>query len=361
MNWKQNWGGIRLSSKESTNYSLSKWIYDEGPERDIVLSSRVRLARNLQSIPYPGYADEKDLKQVTKQVKDVLSENEDYALNYVNLKQLPAIEKKLLVEKNLTSPDHIKKSTENGLFLDDEEKVSVMINEEDHIRIQALLPGLQLEQAWENTDDLDDIFEEKLDFAFSKKWGYLSACPTNLGTGLRASVMVHLPALNITNNINKMLGAISQLGLVVRGIYGEGSDSSGNIYQISNQITLGNTEQEIINNLKSVTTQIIEEERNTRKRLLHEQEISVRDEIMRSYGILKYAYKISSQEAMELLSNVSLGINMEIIEDVNPGVLSELLILIRPAHLQQQEGKELSAEQRDIKRAQLIQQRLSQK
>lgn len=342
-------------NKKKDNFNLSQWISGEGPKNDIVLSSRVRLARNLQKVPYPNNAGEKDLMEVEKLTRKVISSDHSYNFHYLSMNDLPDVEKQLLVEKNLTSPVHIQGRRGKGLLLNDKENISIMVNEEDHLRIQVLLPGLQLEKAWEKADKIDDLLEEELNFAYSKKWGYLSACPTNLGTGLRASIMIHLPALNMTSNINKMLGAVSQLGLVVRGIYGEGSDSAGNIYQISNQITLGNMEEDIIDNLKSVTTQIIEEERNARSRLLQDEENTVRDKVMRAYGILKYAYKISSEEAMKLLSNISLGIDMGIIDDINPGILSELLILIRPAHLQKNVGKEISPEARDIKRASLIQ------
>ncbi len=348
-----------MSLEKKVNQELSQWVSGNGPERDVVLSSRIRLARNIQDVPYPNYADEEDLKKITSLVKEAVSGLDKIKLYYINMAELPEIEKQLLVEKNLTSPVHTEDGVEKGLFINDSENVSMMVNEEDHLRMQVLLPGLQLDKAWKKADKFDDFLEKKLDFAFSKKWGYLSACPTNLGTGLRASVMVHLPALNVTDNINKMLEAVSQLGLVVRGIYGEGSQSAGNIYQISNQITLGNSEADIIDNLKSVTMQIIEKERQTRKRLVHRQEVEVMDRIKRSYGVLKYAHKISSEEAMELLSYVRLGIDMGIINDVKFNILNELLVLIRPAHLQKSEGREFAAEERDVKRAELIQTKLN--
>jgi len=357
MNWKRNWEGINLPTNE--NYKLSSWISEKGPNQEIVLSSRMRLARNLEERSYPNCAGEKELNEIIELVKETASHQDDFNLCFINIQELPEVERQLLVEKNLTSPAHIKKRMANGLLLNNKENISIMINEEDHLRIQILLPGFQLNQCWEKADKIDDIFENKLDYAFSEKYGYLSTCPTNLGTGLRASVMVHLPALNLTNNINKMLEAISQLGLVVRGIYGEGSESAGNIYQISNQITLGNSEGEIIDNLKSVTTQIIEQERNARERLLKEQEIRVRDEIMRAYGILKYAHKISSEETLKLLSHVSLGIDMEIIDNIDSGMLNELMILIRPAHLQKNEGKALEPQKRDLKRSELIKERFN--
>jgi protein arginine kinase len=347
-----------MSLKDVISKNLTHWITGNGPENDIVLSSRIRLARNLDKILYPGRANKEEKALVSKSVIDAISQQNEIELHYIKLADLPEVDREVLVEKHIISPVHAQTGIEKGVLLNDNETISVMINEEDHIRIQVLIPGLQLEEAWEIANNLDDLFEAKLDYAFSEKWGYLSACPTNVGTGMRTSVMVHLPALNMTNNINRMLGAVSQLGLVVRGLYGEGSESSGNIYQISNQITLGHTENDIIDNLKSVTTQIVGQERQARKLLLQEREGDVRDRIKRSYGILKYAYRISSEEAMRLLSDVKLGIDMGIIENVDQKVLSELLVLIRPAHLQKINGKELTASERDIKRAELIQTRL---
>ncbi|MDI3548774.1 MAG: protein arginine kinase [Halanaerobiales bacterium] len=348
-----------MSLRDIINKNLTHWVSGNGPDNDIVLSSRIRLARNLENVPYPNRASAEEKAAVSKSVIEAISQQNEIKLHYIDLADLPEVEREVLVEKHLISPIHAKEGMEKGVLLNDNETISVMINEEDHLRIQVLIPGLQLDKAWEIANNLDNLLEARLDFAFSENWGYLSACPTNVGTGLRASVMVHLPALNLTNNIGKVLGAVSQLRLAVRGLYGEGSESAGNIYQISNQITLGHTESDIIDNLKSVTTQIVSQERQARKLLLQEQEIEVKDRIKRSYGILKYAYRISSEEALKLLSNVKLGIDMGIIEDVDQGVLSELMVLIRPAHLQKIDGKELTAAERDIKRAELIQTRLN--
>jgi len=348
-----------MSLRNQINKNLTHWISGDGPENDIVLSSRVRLARNLENYPYPSLADDEERKSISDKVRDFILEENNMNLHFINMYDLPELERELLVEKHLISPIHAKPGREKGVFLNDNETISIMINEEDHIRIQVLNPGLQLINVWETADQLDDKLEGKLDFAFSEKWGYLSTCPTNVGTGLRASVMVHLPALNFTNNIGKMLGAVSQLGLAIRGLYGEGSESVGNIYQISNQLTLGHAETDIIDNLSSVTRQIIEQEKNARERLLEEQGVRVKDSIKRSLGTLKYAYQISSDEAMKLLSNVKLGIDMGIIDNVDNKVLSELLVLIRPAHIQKINGKELGAVERDIKRAELIQARLN--
>ena len=347
-----------MLSKEQMNSYLTHWISADGPERDIVLSSRIRLARNLENERHPNFANNEARRAISERVQETIAKQDKIKLKYLNITDLAEIEKEILVEKHLISPAHAKGDCEKGVFLDEKESVSIMLNEEDHIRIQVLAAGMQLNKLWEIANDFDDILEEKLDFSFSEKWGYLSTCPTNVGTGLRASVMIHLPALNLTKNINKMLGAVSQLGLAVRGLYGEGSESLANIYQISNQITLGHSEIDIIRNLKSVCSQIIEQEKKARKRLLEEDEIDLKDGVRRSYGALKYAYHISTDEAMKLLSNVKLGIDLGIIEDVDNKILSELMILIRPAHIQKIYGEKLESPERNIKRAELIQARL---
>lgn len=335
--------------------NISHWITGEGPEKDIVISSRIRLARNIEKIPFPGKAEKEQLNEVTDNVGNAVERYKEDDLHYLDINELPEIEKRLLVEKNLVSPVHTEPGPGKGVFLNNIENISIMVNEEDHLRMQFLFPGLQLDESWSVANDFDNVLEEELDFAFSGKWGYITACPTNLGTGLRASVMVHLPALDLTDNIGKMLNAVSKLGLVVRGIYGEGSKSSGNLYQISNQITLGASEEDIIENLQSVTAQIIGKEKETRKRLMEEKEISVRDRINRAYGILKHAYTISSEEAMELLSYTRLGIDLGIIDYIDASELNQLVVLTRPGHLQKAEGRKLQAKERDIKRAELIQ------
>ena len=336
--------------------SLSHWISGDGPDSEIVMSSRIRLARNLKDFVYPNIADTESRKKVSEAVKDALT-SEDLCLHYIQMSDLPELERELLVEKHLVSPIHAENGTGKDVFIDDKESISIMVNEEDHIRLQVLKPGMQLNKAWEIASEIDDRLEQKLDFAFSERWGYLTACPTNVGTGLRASVMVHLPALNFTNNAAKLLSAVSRLGRARRGLYGEGSESIGNIYQISNQVTLGHTEMDIIENLNSVTSEIINQEKKAREGLMND--IKVKDRIRRSYGVLRYAYQISSEEAMNLISHVRLGIDMGIINDVDPRVLGELMILIRPAHIQKIHGRELDIVERDIKRAELIQNRLS--
>ncbi|MFO7814251.1 MAG: protein arginine kinase [Halanaerobiales bacterium] len=349
------------------NISLSTWIRQKGEEDDIILSSRIRLARNFKGLPFPGQSTKKQLDKVVSKMKDILLDRElkiageKYKFNYIKIENISPVKKMMYVEKNLSSPKFAKNGYGKILFYDQYEKISIMVNEEDHLRIQILLPGLQIDKAWKIADQLDDIIEKNTKFAFSKDWGYLSACPTNIGTGLRASVMVHLPALNISGNINNLFEVVGKLGLAVRGIYGEGSESSGNIYQISNQITLGSKEEDIINNLDSVTKQVINQEKTSRNKLFNEREVFIKDKILRSYGKLKYAYSISTNEAMELLSYVKLGMEMGIIEEIDSLLLKRLFILIRPAHLQSLIGEEINSQERDIKRAELIQKELNVK
>ena len=349
------------------NVTLSSWISQKGNEDDIILSSRIRLARNLKKIPFPGQSTREQLDKVVSKMKDILlDENleidgEQYKFNYIEIENVSPVKRMMYVEKNLSSPKFVKNGYGKILFYDQDEKISIMVNEEDHLRIQILLPGLQINKAWQIADQIDDIIEDKTEYAFSKDWGYLSACPTNIGTGLRASVMVHLPGLNLSGNINNLFEVVGKLGLTVRGIYGEGSESSGNIFQISNQITLGSKEEDIIDNLESVTKQVINQEQSSRKKLFSEREVFIKDKILRAYGKLKYAYSISTDEAMELLSYVKLGMEMNIIKEIDSLMLKKLFILIRPAHLQSLVGEEINSEERDIKRAELIKNELNVK
>lgn len=346
------------------NISLSDWIKQEGEDDDIILSSRIRLARNLKDIPFPSQSSLNDLNEVVKKTKDILINKsikidvENYNFNQIEVKNLSNVEKMMFVEKNIASPNFIKNDKGKSLFFDDHEKISIMVNEEDHLRIQVLLPGLQIRKAWQIANQIDNIIEKDINYAFSKDCGYLSACPTNIGTGLRSSVMVHLPGLSLSDNINRLFEVISKLGLTVRGIYGEGSKSTGNIYQISNQITLGSTEEDIIDNLESVTRQVINHEKNARNRLFKEDDIFIKDKIMRAYGNLKYAYSLSTKEAMEYISYVKLGLEMDILKELNSMLLKKLLIIIRPAHLQSLIGKEINSTLRDVKRAELIKKEL---
>ncbi|MGI6037377.1 MAG: protein arginine kinase, partial [Limnochordia bacterium] len=272
--------------------------------------------------------------------------------------QISPLERQILVERHLISPQHTQNTAFKGVALRGDQAISVMINEEDHFRLQILAPGLNLEAAWQLATRLDDHYDEQVEYAFSQELGYLSACPTNLGTGLRASVMIHLPALTALGQVQRVLADVNRFGLAVRGLYGEGTEAVGNIYQLSNQVTLGLAEEEIINHLENITGQIIDQERRAREHLLTVNKGALEDGIYRSYGILAYARRVSSQEAMEHLSKVRLGIDLELIQGLEPQILQEILVMIRPAHLQRLVGKDMEAEERDYHRATLIREKL---
>lgn len=350
-----------MSLQRFIQQAVSEWMSGEGPDSDIVFSSRVRLARNLRQIPFPMLATASQSKKVIDQVSKAAASEEFSSLDQfekLNLEGLSALEKRVLVEKHLISPHLANESRHGAVILSENESVSIMINEEDHVRIQCLYPGFQLHEAWKMANKIDDVLEQHVDYAFDERHGYLTSCPTNVGTGIRASVMMHLPALVLTQQINRILSAISQIGLVVRGIYGEGSEASGNLFQISNQITLGHSEEEIISNLYSVAKQIIEHERSARRTLLDNNKIRIEDKLHRSYGILLNARVMESKEAATRLSDLRLAIDMGMIGDLSTKVINELMVLIQPGFLQMYSGRELTPAQRDARRAKLIRERL---
>lgn len=343
---------------------LTSWMKDPGPDNDIVLSSRIRLARNIGIVPFPNRANEEQLRQVAETVRKSVSDlNKETGTSFIfiDLEKISPLERFVLVEKHLISPMHAQDAAHRALLIGEDGVVSIMVNEEDHLRTQVILPGLQLDAAWDLANSADDVLEGKMDFAFSERQGYLTSCPTNVGSGLRASVMLHLPALVITNQIGKVLSAISQLGLAVRGLYGEGSEAIGNIFQISNQMTLGFSEGEIIENLQSVAGQIVEQERLGREHLQKHNKAQLIDRVYRAYGILSHAYIVSSQEAMKLLSDVRLGVDLEIIQEVDSKIFNELLVITRPNFLQKLAHRDLDASGRDIMRAEIIRQTMKKK
>ena len=351
-----------MSLQRFTGDALSEWMKGEGPESDIVISSRVRIARNLREYPYPMLATNQQSGEVLELTSKVLDHEEFSTISnfsLVPLSQLNELEKMVLVEKHLISPNLANESRNGAVILSENESISIMVNEEDHLRIQCLCPGFQIKEAWDLANQIDDIFETYLDYGYDEKRGYLTSCPTNVGTGIRASVMMHLPALVLTQQINRILSAVTQVGLTVRGLYGEGSEALGNLFQISNQITLGQSEDEIIDNLFSVAKQIIEHERAARQKLMLESKFRIVDRVNRSLGILSYAGIMDSKEAAQRFSDVRLGIDLGIITDVPANVLNELLVMTQPGFLQQYAGEKLSADERDIRRAQLIRERFS--
>jgi len=349
-----------MSLGEFMNNAISPWMRESGPENDIVLSTRIRLARNLQDEIFPVIAGEETLLKITdffekNYAHESFRNYEDLQLIRVN--DLTPIEKRVLVEKHLISP-YLSKSNASAVLLSKNEQISVMINEEDHIRMQLYFPGFQLTTALKEIFSFDDWLEEEVDYAFDEEKGYLTSCPTNVGTGMRASVMIHLPALVFTKRLNRLAPAINQLGFVVRGIYGEGSEAQGNIFQISNQVTLGQSEEDIIDDLESIIEKLVEQERDARERLMERSAIHMEDRIFRSYGTLRHSRIMESNEAAKRLSDVRLGIDLGIITNVSHTILNELMILMQPGFLQQYAKKALTANERDVLRATLIRERL---
>ncbi len=337
----------------------TEWLKGTGPSANIVMSSRVRLARNLDKIPFSNWADKGRLEDVLVAVKDAALPAG--ALNnalFVRLKDLSEVDRLFLVERHLMSPEHAANADYKAIVVDPKEMISVMINEEDHLRIQVLLSGSNLRECWRIADSLDTELSKKLAFAYSAKWGYLTACPTNTGTGLRGSVMLHLPALVFTGQIGKILQAIAKLGLNIRGLYGEGTDATGNIFQISNQVAMGITEEEAIDNIERIANQVVSREDSTRKTILLKNKEALVDRISRAMGTLKSAHIITSNETITLLSAIRLGVDMGIVKTMDRRTVNELFLLSQPAHLQELDGRTLNANERDIKRADLIRSKL---
>ena len=297
---------------------MTKWYEEPGINDDVVISSRVRIARNLENVKFPQEMTLEDSQNVNNKVIGAVENayNHNY-YDYFQVNGLSLLDRHVFVEEHLISPNLIQVPNRGSFFLRNDEKATIMINEEDHLRIQTLMTGLALDECWGLCDEIDNSLEETLDFAFDEKFGYLTSCPTNTGTGLRASAMIHLPSLVHTGYASNIFQAVSQIGLTVRGLYGEGTSVLGNIFQISNQTTLGETEEEIIQKLKNVVLQIIEKEREIRENLVHSKRYEVEDKVYRSFGVLKYGRVISSKEAMSLLSDVKFGIEMGIIKDVD--------------------------------------------
>lgn len=331
----------------------------EGPHDRIVMSSRVRLARNLKGFPFPGWAKKADRVRALDVVRPAVESLPHMSGAFSeSMDNLTSMDKQILVERHLISREHAAKGVGSGLVLNKEETLCVMINEEDHLRMQALRPGLQLRSAWLAIDQVDTALERRLDYAYSNEMGYLTACPTNIGTGIRVSAMLHLPALVLSEQINQIIQAVNKLGLAVRGLYGEGTEALGNVFQVSNQMTLGEAETDIVERLNKVLTQLIEHEENARGTLLEKKPKSVFNHIGRAYGILANAHSISSKETMNLLSLARLGIDLGMFPGIERWLVDELFILTQPAHLQKQFSEKLSAEERDLLRADMLRERL---
>lgn len=339
--------------------NTGEWIRCTGPACDIVMSSRVRLARNLANYPFSHWASKKEQEAVLWTSKEsILSLKKLKDSLFVEIGKLDSIDKQFLVERHLMSKEHMIDAENKGLSVGQDEVISIMINEEDHLRMQVMKSGFNLKEAWQIINDIDAELGNSLDFAYSMDFGYLTACPTNTGTGMRASVMLHLPSLVMTKQIGKVLQAITKLSLTARGLYGEGTEASGNFFQISNQVSLGHKEDDIIDNIDRIIKQIVDHEQSARETLLSQNREALEDRIWRAYGTLKSAHIITSTETIDLLSLARLGVDLGVIKQVDRTLINELFVITQPAHLQKLEKKKLSPNQRDVKRAEIIREKL---
>jgi len=337
-----------------------EWLRHDGPHNQIVLSSRVRLARNLENRAFPGWAKKAERLNILEVVRAPVEELDIMDDRFSeSMQDLSPLEKQVLVERHLISREHAAKGAGSGVVMNKEQSLSLMINEEDHLRMQALQPGLQLTEAYGIVNAADVQLEETLEFAFDRTLGYLTACPSNVGTGMRASAMVHLPALVISDQINKIVNSVNKIGLAVRGLYGEGTEAMGNLFQVSNQITLGENEEEIIERLNRVILQVIEHEQNAREILVQQKAVPLLDQIGRAYGILNFAHSMSSKEALNYLSIIKLGIDLGVFPEQMRLAVDQLFIESQPAHLQRAVQKQkLPAEERDALRAEIVRDKL---
>jgi protein arginine kinase len=340
---------------------LGEWLRGTGPEADVVVSTRIRLARNLAHFPFTSRATPAQKAETEIKVRDAISKADlaPHAPEYVNVAGLPALDRLFLVERQLISRELANVlEGPRGVAFDSRESVSIMVNEEDHLRLQVMRSGLALDEAWGEIDKVDDAIEGRLTYAFHEHFGYLTACPTNVGTGMRASVMLHLPALGITKQIEKVFKALQKINLVVRGLYGEGSRASGDLYQISNQVTLGRSEQRVLTEIREVITMILQYERQARQVLVRERKQDEQNRIARAIGTLSSATMITSEETMELLSAVRLGVHLNLLDDLPPTTVNQLFIHTQSAHLQKLMGTALDGEERNAARARYLRNKL---
>ncbi|MDQ3332591.1 MAG: protein arginine kinase [Planctomycetota bacterium] len=337
-----------------------EWLRGTGPDSDIVVSSRIRLARNLAQFPFPLRSDDSTRGEIVRMMRDRFGNLEDEAaLHWFDVTGMNELDRQFMVERQLISRELADGRGPRGVCVSREQNISLMVNEEDHLRMQVLHSGFSLDESWEQINRIDDAVEGQVAFAFSDKFGYLTACPTNVGTGIRVSVMLHLPALVLTKEIQKVFQALQKISLAVRGLYGEGSQAMGDFYQISNQVTLGKSEEQILSNVKDVVPNIIAYERRVRNALVKENRRSLHDQISRAYGILRNAQTISSEETMHLLSSVRMGINLGLIDDIEIPTVNELFIHTQPAHLQKIRSETLQTAERNVARATYLRQRLA--
>ena len=331
------------------------WYLQNGKESDVVISTRVRLSRNIKGIPFINRASKEELKEVYEKMKEI-APLLGYNLKFLKLDDMDSITKQSLVEKHLISPDFAKtKMPYTAIIVNDEENICIMVNEEDHIKLQVFTSGLDIDNLLNLAIEIDEKIESLVQYSYHEKYGFLTACPTNVGTGLKISTLVHIPALQMTGNLNKMLNIINNLGMNVRGLYGEGSKAEGDVYQVSNNQTLGITEKEIAKNLNLLAQKIIDQERLARKYLTRNS-LKLEDEVYRSYGILVNARRLSEEETIDLLSKVKLGTDLEIIKELNDKKIRELMLFTKPANMQKRLSAKLSVIDQEASRCEVIKQ-----
>ena len=335
---------------------MSKWYIGAGEQSDIVVSTRIRLARNITEYPFPNKLNTKSRMELNNVIKEALESDNKYNLRFIEMRTLARFEAASMAERHIISPEFASDLDGRALMLSPEEDISIMLNEEDHIRLQVMKSGFALDEAYSVANEIDDVLGAKFNFAFDERIGFLTQCPTNLGTGMRASVMLHLPALTLSGQIHKLINTVSKLGLTFRGAFGEGTNAVGDMYQLSNQITLGISEEFAIKNLKAITLQLCAQERTAREEML--KDVSTEDRIFRAYGLLKWARLLSTKELMENLSFVRLGsvtgkINIPI-ETVN-----ELMVSMQPATINARAGQKLPTQERDAVRASEVRNKLN--
>ena len=335
------------------------WYLQNGKESDVVISTRVRLSRNIKGIPFINRASKEELKEVYDKVKEI-TPSLGYNLKFLSLDDMDSITKQSLVEKHLISPDFAKtKMPYTAVVINDDENICIMVNEEDHIKLQVFTSGLDIDNLLNLAIEIDEKMESLIPYSYHEKYGFLTACPTNVGTGLKISTLVHIPALQMTGNQNKMLNIINNLGMNVRGLYGEGTKAEGDVYQVSNNQTLGITEKEIAKNLNLLAQKIIDQERLARK-YLSKNSLKLEDEVYRSYGILANARRLGEDEALELLSKVKLGTDLGIIKELNDKKVRELMLYTKPANMQKRLGTKLSVIDQEASRCEVIKQILQE-
>jgi protein arginine kinase len=337
------------------------WLSGNGPDSSVVLSSRIRLARNVTEFPFPPAASSDTRERIIELLQSAFTKAQNLKKGtFFRSGEIDSLQQMFLAERHLISPQFMLDSGGRGLYIDDKERLSIMLNEEDHVRLQVLSSGMSLHECWELANKIDDDIGRVVQFDYDEEFGYLTACPTNVGTGLRASILIHLPGLVLTREIDNVIGRISKVGLMVRGFYGEGTDVLGNLFQIGNQTTLGRTEEEVIDSITKITSQIIEYEKNAQETLMKDAPEQIEDKVWRSYGILMNARVLTSNEVMNLLSALRLGLSLNLMDKIDYKMLNELLIITQPAHLQKYMGREMDTTERDMTRADLVRERLAE-